>query len=186
MNLLIIVLLVSTFSFLFFWWNTEIHLEKERNKYPWPIAFHTVDVALYREVFALDKKTIIGYEVCMGQKPNEVGTELWRFPGGFVDPLLDKSAEDAARRECLEEVKNVEIDKTPIYITSMMTNDYRYRESRNKIITSFYKIKYIYGHPVAGDDLAEVCWLSINELSLEKVNPIHKELFENLIKTVCS
>lgn len=160
-----------------------IYYEKwktETKKYPWPIAFHTVDVALYREVFAPNGKDILGYEVCMGQKPNEVGTGVWRFPGGFVDPT-DLSAEMAVIRECREEVIGPELDPYPVYITSIKTNDYRYRDSRDKIITSFYKIKYVFGPIKAGDDLAEVCWMPVNETSLEKINPIHHYLFLALI-----
>lgn len=156
-----------------------LELKKEKAKYPYPIAFHTVDIALYNEVYGSDGITYTHY-VCMGQKPNEVASGLWRFPGGFVDPT-DQSAEAAALRECREEVIGPEIDLYPKYITSMLTNDKRYRESRDKILTSFYKVKYIYGPIKAGDDLAEVCWLEVHESSLEKINPIHRKLFEALI-----
>lgn len=157
-------------------------LKKEKEKYPYPIAFHTVDIALYREAMSEDGK-VIGRYVVMGQKPSEKGSGLWRFPGGFVDPT-DASAEAAALRECREEVLGPEIDLYPEYITSMLTNDPRYRTSRDKILTSFYKIKYIYGVIRAGDDLAAggVCWMPIDESSLDKVNPIHRGLFESLIQ----
>lgn len=155
---------------------------KEKKKYPWPIAFHTVDIALWRmrESKSVTSSEVL-FEVCMGQKPDEVGTGLYRFPGGFVDPT-DQSAEAAALRECREEIVGPEIDLYPKYITSMLTNDKRYRNSRDKILTSFYKIQYIYGVTRAGDDLAEVCWLPISEESLEKINPIHKKLFQTLIE----
>lgn len=154
---------------------------KEKKKYPWPIAFHTVDIALYRIAVAPTPLSFPIYEVCLGQKPDETRTGLWRFPGGFVDPT-DNSAEAAALRECREEVLGVEIDHFPKYITSMLTNDKRYRMSRDKILTSFYKIQYIFGAVKPGDDIAEVKWFTVDETTLEFVNPIHKQLFKALIE----
>lgn len=183
--MLIVIILFSLLVLSIFKINSlRNKLSLEKKKYPHSIAFHTVDIALYRNIRGpVDSNgniEIIGYEVCMGQKPKEVETGLWRFPGGFVDPT-DRSAEAAALRECREEVIGPEIDLYPKYITSMLTDDYRYRESRDKILTSFYKIKYIYGVVRAGDDLAAVCWLPINESSLPKINPIHIDLFYALI-----
>ncbi len=169
----------TAIAFIYYERTNYWHLQwlKESLKHPYPIAYHTVDIALFR----LERvgAHITAY-VVMGQKPKEVGTGLWRFPGGFVDPT-DLSAEAAVLRECREEVNGPEIDLYPKYITSMLTNDERYRESRDKILTSFYKVQYIYGPIKAGDDLAEVCWMPIDESSLEKINPIHKKLFEALI-----
>lgn len=152
-------------------------LKKEQRKYPYPIAFHTVDIALYKKVTANEG---YAYMVCMGQKKKELGTGLWRFPGGFVDPT-DKSAEAAVLRECGEEVEGIINDGQPKYITSMLTNDERYRTSRDKILTTFYKVPYITGTITPGDDLAAVQWMPIDERTLEFINPIHKELFVALI-----
>jgi len=168
-----------------YWTNEWRKWRKEKDKYPWPIAFHTVDIALWRPIFE-DKEEnpkIIGYEVCMGQKSDELGSGLYRFPGGFVDPT-DQSAEAAALRELGEEVPKIDVDPNPQYITSMLTNDKRYRNSRDKILTSFYKIQFISGHIKPGDDLAAVEWIKVDENSFEKINPIHLALFISLIKSL--
>jgi bifunctional NMN adenylyltransferase/nudix hydrolase len=119
----------------------------------YPNAFPCVDVAII--------KTSEGKrEILLGRKPDE---KLFRFPGGFVDPH-DTSYESAAKREAGEEVGFIEISN-PTYVTSMQVDDWRYRNSKNKIITTLFKFDYIYGRPVASDDIQEVKWFDLDELA---------------------
>jgi ADP-ribose pyrophosphatase YjhB (NUDIX family) len=150
-------------------------LKAEQAKYPHPVAFHTVDMALVKE----DGKI---WQVAMGQKPYEVTSGLWRFPGGFVDPVLDDSAEAAAIRELNEEMIGNCIIGDPRYLMSMRTNDPRYRDRVDKIITTLFFIPYRHGDIKAGDDLAACSWIDVDVKSLDQINPIHKKLFEVLIR----
>lgn len=63
----------------------------------YPVAFHPVDMAITR----VHEGRI---QVCLAQKVKDVegGKNLWRFPGGFIDPW-DSCAEEASLRESIEE-----------------------------------------------------------------------------------
>lgn len=139
----------------------------------YPNAFPCVDVAVVKETQE------DGIEILLCRKIDE---KLYRFPGGFVDPQ-DKSYESAARRELTEEVGSLEVTN-PEYITSLQVDDWRYRNSKNKIITSLFKFQFIYGSPKAQDDIHGVKWFKINEVkdNLELIVVEHRPLMESLLK----
>lgn len=119
------------------------------NRYPHAQA--AVDIAVLK---------ITTSSILLGRKANET---KWRLPGGFVDPQQDESYEEAAKRELMEECGSFEISH-PEYLMSKQVDDYRYKDLPDKIYTSLYSCIYIFGKPVAGDDLAEVKWFSIKDL----------------------
>jgi bifunctional NMN adenylyltransferase/nudix hydrolase len=116
----------------------------------YPKVYATVDIAIFNETRD---------QILLGRKPNET---LFRFPGGFSDPT-DESFEQAAKREAREEVSNIELGDFK-YLGSMRIDDWRYRKEKNKIITSFFETKYLWGAPKASDDLAEVKWFKLTDL----------------------
>jgi bifunctional NMN adenylyltransferase/nudix hydrolase len=128
----------------------------------YPKVYPTVDIALIKD-----------NNILLGRKPGE---EKWRFLGGFVDPT-DNSFEESAAREAKEEagvdVKNIQ------YVCTRKVNDWRYRGERDQIITTLYTAEPI-GEPVAGDDIGEVKWFSLdNEID---VVDEHKPHFDILIQ----
>lgn len=146
----------------------------------WPVAYHTVDIAVI-------KKSGDDLVVLLGQKESEIGGNFWRLPGGFTDPELDISTEGAAARELKEET-NLTLNITPKdYAGSLKVDDPRYRDKEDKIISSLF-IHFVEDGKestidlLGGDDLKEVRWLLINENLRSLTNPIHLPFIEEVIK----
>jgi bifunctional NMN adenylyltransferase/nudix hydrolase len=134
----------------------------------YPIAYPTVDIAVYKTQ---------GTEILLGRKPNE---KLFRFPGGFVDPT-DENFEKAALREITEEAGPLTLGAMQ-YVGSAKIDDWRYRNSKDGIITQLFAAKWIEGTPTAQDDIESVFWqdtktLFNNELLLV---PEHRPLLRLL------
>lgn len=85
-----------------------------------------------------------------------------RLIGGFAD-VTDNSFEDSAKREFLEEtggtLENIE------YITSQLSNDWRFRESNDKIITTLFYGQVLNDKDLApADDISELKWVDFDTL----------------------
>lgn len=129
------------------------------NRYP--ATFPTVDIAI------LDDHN----RVLLGRKPDETD---FRFVGGFVDPT-DESLEAAAKREAIEECGKIELDGFK-YVASVKVNDWRYANSIDGIMTSFFVCKYIYGAPKASDDIEAIKWFDLDTLTEDMIVGEHKKL----------
>lgn len=137
----------------------------------YPKVYATVDIAVINEATK---------EVLLGKKPNAAE---WRFPGGFSDPE-DESFEIAARRELSEECGDLEVQGMQ-YVGSARINDWRYKNETDKIISLFFKTKFVYGNPKASDDLAALSWFPLSELTAmkdqQKIAPEHFVLIDLLL-----
>jgi bifunctional NMN adenylyltransferase/nudix hydrolase len=100
---------------------------------------------------------------------------LWRFPGGFVDPK-DTSLEHTVRREVREECGDIEVTD-PVYVGSRLVDDWRYKGESDKIMTSLFVAQKMFGVPKAGDDAKECLLFNPQGLALV---PEHKPLIEML------
>lgn len=121
---------------------------------------------------------VIDYEgkrLLLARKPNR--TKLC-FPGGFTDPAVDKSAEEAAIRETKEETGLVVTEAK--YVGSTFINDWRYRAEQDKIMTILFALKYAGGTPKADDDIAFITWKKFGELTEEEVSESHHPLLHLL------
>lgn len=114
-------------------------------------VYPTVDIALFRH----SKK-----EILLGRKNID---NKWRLLGGFSDPT-DDSYEMAAARELREECGPVETTSMH-YEASLRVNDWRYRREEDKIITTLFSTDYTGGEVKGSDDIAEVKWFTLKELS---------------------
>lgn len=204
----------------------------------YPIAFHPVDIAILRT-------TEGRIQVLLAQKIKDAegGQNIWRFPGGFIDPW-DSCAEEAAFREAMEEtgmtfikdpsiglyfnnkkvkvkeitdliehgqnglydpialsskIKQLESSEFDLgqkfhslravkslvkYIGSTKIDDYRYKDTDHKVITSFYKIQHVDGDAGEGpfDDIARTKWFYLSELKEDDMHPAHKILHQMLLE----
>lgn len=138
------------------------------SKMPFTTSYQVVDVAVLREH---------GDKVLLGQKHHD--GNKFRFIGGFVD-VSDASLEQAAKREVFEESSGLETDDYK-YLGSARINDWRYRSSRHKVMSSFFVAKYIFGHPKASDDLINLQWVPVSGLE-EILIDAHKPLLVMLQK----
>lgn len=135
--------------------------------------FPTVDCAIFTDL----KWT----HLYMGKKQ---GSQLFRFPGGFVDPTLDSSYEGAALREAKEETG---LDCINVrYVGSMVIPDWRYAGETEGIMTTLFTMRPETpgATPTAGDDLAEVHIVSLNDLTGDAVVHEHRELLHRLKQAV--
>lgn len=132
-----------------------------------PTAYPTIDVAV---VDHLSRNC----NILLGRKP---GRDKWCFIGGFVDPT-DLSLEDAAERELGEEIKGINVTQ-PQYISSCKIDDFRYKGTKDGIMTSFFICRYLSGKPIAADDIEEVMWIPINH-AVNYISPFHLPLLEKL------
>lgn len=110
--------------------------------------------------------------VLMGRKLIEEAPEGLRFIGGFVDPH-DVNLERACRREAFEET-TCEVDGFQ-YVGSFQIDDWRLRNSPERILSSFFAGTYIFGKPQGSDDLHSVQWVPIPEV-VDRALPLHKPL----------
>lgn len=137
------------------------------NRYP--SCYPTVDIAIFNE----DSTKLL-----LARKPKQ---KLYRFVGGFADPKSE-SYEVDARREVMEET-TLEISD-PIYVGSMIVDDWRYRNEVDKIKTILFKCKMTFGRPEPKDDLegGELRWFELATFDPEMLRPEHRKLLAMLKK----
>ena len=134
------------------WRAGAIHANYNRH----PVSYQTVDVAVFNE----DNSKIL-----LAKKPGEY---KYRFIGGDKVNIKDQSFEHSAKRQFTEEAGGeISIES---YIGSFRLDDWRYRSERDKIMTTLFKAKFIFGHLEPSDDVSEIRWFSIDDISknLEK------------------
>lgn len=118
----------------------------------YPTSYQTVDLAVVTD----------SGKLVLGKKPHQ---NKYRFMGGFVDPT-DNSLEAAAKREFKEEAGSSEVSDLE-YVSSFRVDDWRYRYRRDKIMTTLFLGKHIFGTFRPGDDIEEVRLFDVEDLLKE-------------------
>jgi bifunctional NMN adenylyltransferase/nudix hydrolase len=139
-----------------------------------PLVYMTVDVAVIKKV---DNTQYL----LVGRKKGD--GSMYRLIGGFVDPK-DESVEAAAKRELLEEAGTIQTSPFK-YVCSSSVSDFRYRLSKDSVITTLFIAEYISGKPYAMDDLDEVAWMPLLDAK-ELVISAHRHLIQKVIDNLLS
>lgn len=120
------------------------------------ITYTTVDIAIIKNSNSVDE-----LEILLGRKKTDPDNK-WRFIGGFVDPKKDKTLEQAAKREAVEETGNsLELSQNGKYLGSTYIDDWRYKNEQDQIITTVFSFNYVCGDAKAGDDIDDVKWFKL-------------------------
>lgn len=133
----------------------------------YPTVFPTVDVVIRKDG-----------KILLGRKAKQ---DKFRFLGGFADPALDNSYEEAAMREAKEE-SNLDVKRVR-YLGSTRIDDPRYRGTEHCIITHLFLAEEWSGNEVASDDIAELRWFDEHSLSAFTFVGEHHVLW-NLYKSI--
>lgn len=137
------------------------------NRYP--TSYTTVDVAVFNE----DQT-----EILLARKSGE---SKYRLIGGFASPDSE-SFEDDARREVSEEA-GIEIGDLK-YIGSKLINDWRYRNEVDKIKTMLFTSKIVFGRPEPKDDIVELRWFNLIQLTDNNIVDEHIKLIQMVCKSI--
>ncbi len=108
---------------------------------------------------------------------NHIG--LWAFPGGGLE-LEESSLINALRREVKEEV-DIEIKDEKLLNAWVLLVP----EDKLQLVAIFYKAKWASGEPKTSEEVADVKWLSLEELKafpIDKIRPPTSWYGELLVK----
>lgn len=113
------------------------------------------------------------------------GEDQLRFIGGFVLPS-DSSLKSSVRRIFLKEAGgNSEIDDIK-FIDSFQIKDWRFRGEEDKVMTSFFTCKHIFGTINPSGDIIELKWVTIKSIDdnwiQSNICEEHRILMNELIK----
>ena len=135
----------------------------------YPKVHPCVDIAILNE--EEDK-------VLLAKRPFEDG---WRFIGGFSKPT-DTSYEHTARRKVSEDAgRNLSVN-TPRYVGSVQIPDWRYQSEEDKILSILFITKKEFGRIEPSDDVSELKFFNIDELTEETFVKEHKVLLEMFLR----
>jgi len=141
------------------------------NRYP--IIDSTVDLA----IFSGTSET----ELLLARKPSDPAGQ-YRFVGGFVD-MRDETDFAACRREGHEETS---ADIEPYeYVCSATVPDWRYAGlDDRKIMTRLFKCTHVSGRIEPADDISELKWFNVNNITFDMVVPEHQKMMGLLLSKV--
>jgi len=99
-------------------------------------------------------------QILLVKRSNHPDIGKWSLPGGFVDPVRDKSLEDAVNRKLLEKT-----GVAPPYVEQLMTIGNGSRDKRGWSVTVCYTALIAHQKCAAGiDTVSDARWVGVDEL----------------------
>lgn len=142
----------------------------------WPMLIPTVDVAIFDEDYA---------NILLGRKPHQT---KFQFIGGFAQPIPGIPNESIIEMNAIKEVAEetgLEVSD-PQFIGTAIIDDWRYNGELDKIATTFFHVKRVFGHPVPKDDIEELQWFGVHaDRTADCITDSHQVLFKMLKEKVC-
>lgn len=146
-----------------------------------PRVYPTVDCIVWRDPGIEHGKDI---EVLLIQRADN---GEWGFIGGFVDPG-DESYAAAAKREVYEEV-GLTAESGVEFVGSTKVNDWRYRGTRDGIMTSLFLMQYSFGPvKINPEEVQDYQWVSCREIGnflSQTHSPLWKLAMPEFTETNC-
>jgi 8-oxo-dGTP diphosphatase len=127
----------------------------------YPVTMLTVDTIITRHGHN-------GFEVVLIKRKNFPYKDHWALPGGFMDS--DERAEDAARREVIEEA-GMDLERLSFFTVA----DNPDRDPRGRAVSMVFMAESD-GEPFAGDDAVEARWFSMGQVQLMRLAFDHNVL----------
>ena len=107
-------------------------------------------------------------KVLLVRRAQPPSQDLWAIPGGRVE--IGETLQEAAEREILEETGIIIQALEPVYTFDLIERDKSSRTRFHYVIVDL-TADYVEGDIRAGDDAAEVRWVSCDEIATLKVSP---------------
>ena len=112
-----------------------------------------------------------GKKILVSKKYND---DRWRFISGFT-LTTDSSIESAARRIMYKDAGKAEFGDFK-YIGSCQIPDWRFRGEDDKVLTTIITCKYVFGNILPSDDIGEIKWVDIENVSPRECGPKSKNI----------
>lgn len=137
----------------------------------YPRVIPTVDIIPFNE----DKSKIL-----LSKKYDE---SKWRFIGGFIKPD-DSNIELAARRIYLNKTGKNSESGDYNYIGTCQIPDWRFRGEEDKIMTTIFTCKYLWGPISPTNDISELKWFNKNEIHKGIIMDDHHNILELIVNKI--
>ncbi|MHA1144429.1 MAG: NUDIX hydrolase [Candidatus Helarchaeota archaeon] len=132
-----------------------------------------------RPIFGVGVIIVKGNDVLMIKRAAEPNKGYWSIPGGMVE--YNESCEEAAARECLEEV-SLKIKPEDLKFVDIVNKIVRDEEGRIKfhVVIGDYITDKFEGQAVARDDALDATWVKFDDIPTLKMTSSLKLLFRKV------
>jgi len=123
-----------------------------------------------------------GDKILLAERNRRPNGKMWSIPGGAQE--LGETAEEAALREIREET-DLEINILGLVdVVDVIRRDIEGKVEYHYTLVDFYA-EWLSGEAVANDDVSDVKWVRLSEISDEFLQPITKSIIMKATTMMC-